>query len=253
MLDSAVKSKEHAIKQIVSPDQYRGFVRPGDLVSSTVVVKQTNLLVSGFSDLGKEARRLVHKYRREIEDYIKKRPYFETSLVPIKADPAAPRIVKTMIEAAARTGVGPMASVAGAIAEYVGIGLLQRSRDVIVENGGDIFICSAVKRQILLLAETAELSAIRIALPPSPEPVGLCTSSGTLGHSLSFGRADAVTVLWSSAALADAAATAITNVVKDYRDIHKAIRMAQEIGVHGVIILVGGHIGVWGTITFGDS
>ena len=250
MLESAVKSKESAIKPIVTPDDYRGFAKSGDLVSSTVVVKQTNLLVSGFNDLGKEARRLVHKYRREIEDYIKKHPYFEKSLVPIQGDPSAPRIVKTMIEAAARTGVGPMASVAGAIAEYVGMCLLRSSRDVIVENGGDIFIRSAVGRQILLLAETSELSAIRIALPPSPEPVGLCTSSGTLGHSLSFGRADAVTVLWSSACRADAAATAIGNVVKGHGDIRKGIRRAQEIGVEGVVILAEGRIGAWGKISF---
>ena len=251
MSGSAVKGEEHAIKPIVNADQYRGFVTSGDLVSSTVVVRQTNLLVSGFSDLGKEAGRLVRKFRREIEDYIEKHQSFERSLVPIKADPAAPGIVKTMIEAAARTGVGPMASVAGAIAEYVGQGLMQRSRDVIVENGGDIFIRSAVRRQVLLLAESSELSAIRIVLPPSPEPVGLCTSSGTLGHSLSFGRADAVTVLWSSASLADAAATAIANEVKDHGDIRKGIRRAQEIGVKGVVIVVQGHIGAWGNIIFG--
>ncbi len=250
MLPSRVESEAPSTGSIITPDHYRGFVRSGDLVSSKVVVKQTNLLVSGFIDLTKEARRLVHKYRREIEDYIRKYPYFERSLVPMKKDPSAPRIVKTMMEAAQRTGVGPMASVAGAIAEYVGMSLMRRSRDIIVENGGDIFIRSAVTRQVLLLAETTEISSVRIALPPSPQPIGVCTSSGTLGHSLSFGWADAVTVLWCSASLADAAATAIANVVKDYGDIRKGIRRAQEIGVDGVVILVDGRIGAWGKITF---
>ncbi len=250
MLPSQIERKQPAGGPVVTPEHYRGFVRSGDLVSSKVVVKQTNLLVSGFGDLGKEARRLVHRYRRDIEDYIRKYPYFEKSLVPMKGDPSASRIVKTMMEAAQRAGVGPMASVAGAIAEYVGMSLMRHSRDIIVENGGDIFIRSAVPRQVLLLAETSELSSVRIALPPSPEPIGLCTSSGTLGHSLSFGRADAVAVLWSSASLADAAATAIANVVKDYGDIGKGIRRAQEIGVDGVVILIGGRIGAWGKIAF---
>lgn len=253
MSASALKSKEPLKESIVTPDHYRGFVRSGDLISSRVVVKQTDLLVSGFSNLRKEAERLVRKCRGEIEDYIEKHPRFLKTLIPMERDPSAPGIVKSMIEAAAMTGVGPMASVAGAIADYVGRGLSRSGRDVIVENGGDIFIRSSVERQVLLLAETSELPAVRLALPPCPEPIGLCTSSGTLGHSLSFGRADAVTVLWSSASFADAAATAIANVVRDQGDIKKGIRRAQEIGVDGVVILVEGHIGAWGKITFADQ
>jgi ApbE superfamily uncharacterized protein (UPF0280 family) len=250
MSESVAESQ--AMEFAHTSDSYRGLAAAGDLVSSRVLVRQTDLLVSGNCDLGEEAGRLVRKYRGEIEDYIEKVPSFKDSLVPIKGDPAAPGIVKTMIEAGARAGVGPMASVAGAIAEYVGMGLLEHSRDVIIENGGDIFIRSAAERHILLLAETSELSAIRIVVPPAPEPVGVCTSSGTLGHSLSFGKADAVTVLWSSASLSDAAATAIANVVEDHGDIRKGIRRAQEIGVDGVVILVGGHMGAWGKIAFAD-
>lgn len=251
MSESAVHSIKPALHPVATPGDYRNFVRSGDLVSSNVAVKQTNLLVSGSRDLGSEAMKLVRKYRRAVEGYIQKHPSFEKSLVSIERDPSAPEIIKTMIEAAAQTGVGPMASVAGTIAEYVGKDLLQHSRDVIVENGGDIFIRSAVERQVLLLAETSELSAVRIVLPPTPDPIGLCTSSGTLGPSLSFGNADAVTVLWSSASLADAAATAIANLVQDHRDMQKGIRRARELGVDGVVILVDGHIGAWGNITFG--
>lgn len=251
MLESAVHSTNSVVLPITTPDGYRRVVKSDDLVLAKVVVKQTNLLVSGFRDLGNEAMKLVHKYRRTIEGYIQKHPLFEKSLVPIARDASAPEIVKTMIEAAARTGVGPMASVAGSIAEYVGKDLLQHSRDVIVENGGDSFIRSAIERQVLVLAESSEISTVRIVLPPTPDPIGLCTSSGTLGHSMSFGNADAVTVLWSSASLADAAATAIANLVQDHGDIQKGIRRAQELGVDGVVILVEGHIGAWGKITFG--
>lgn len=252
MSNLPVKRKDPAAGPIVTADEYRGFVKSRDLVSSRVVVKQTDLLVSGFRDLAKDAGRLVRKYRIEIEDYIEKYPYFQETLVPFNRDPSAPPIVKTMIDAAARTGVGPMASVAGAIAEYVGTSLLQYGGDVIIENGGDIFICSAIPRQILLLAEKSELWGVRIVVPASPGPVGLCTSSGILGHSLSFGKADAVAVLWSSASLADAAATAIANIVVDHGDMERGIRRAQEIGVDGVVIIVEGHIGAWGKIEFAE-
>ncbi|MCL5024041.1 MAG: UPF0280 family protein [Nitrospirae bacterium] len=145
-----------------------------------------------------------------------------------------------------------MASVAGAIAEYVGSALLPYSRDVIVENGGDVYIRSEVPRKMLLLAESSDLGSLRVEIPPSLKPIGICTSSGTLGHSFSFGNADAVTVLDGSVSLADAAATAIANVIKKPGDISKGIKRAQEIGVDGVVILIGGNIGAWGNITFVD-
>lgn len=233
-----------------TPAAYRSLARSTDLRSCRVRVKQTDLLVSAKKDLSLEARRLVLKYRAEIEGYILGRSDFLSSLVPVGRDPRAPAIVGSMIEASARAGVGPMAAVAGAIADAVGRDLLRLSSEVIVENGGDIFIRSETGRSILLLAETAEAGGINIAIPPSAEPAGVCTSSGTLGHSLSFGLADAVTVIGPSAAFADAAATAIANVVKSPADIGKGIRRAQEIGVHGVIIVVGEEIGAWGRVTF---
>jgi len=213
-----------------------------------IVVKQTNLLISGFGDLAQEGERLIHACRKDLEDYLERHPAFGTSLIPITCDPAAPPIVHTMAAAAAQTGVGPMAAVAGAVAEWVGLGLLPHSRDVIVENGGDIFLRSTRERRVLILAETSKFSSVTIVLPPSPVPIGLCTSSGILGHSLSFGRADAVTVLWSSAPLADAAATAIANVVKHHGDADEGLRLARQIGVDGVVIIVGGHLAVWGRI-----
>lgn len=252
MLRSSVKKRDESMGSAVTPEIYRGFVKPDDMVISRIVVKQTDMLVSGFRNLGKEARRLVYMYRRQLEDYIERHPYFEKSFVPLKRDPSAPAIINTMIEAAARADVGPMASVAGAIAEYVGSALLPYSRDVIVENGGDVYIRSEVPRKMLLLAENSDLGSLHVKIPPSPKPIGVCTSSGTLGHSVSFGNADAVTVLGSSASLADAAATAIANVVKKPGDIMKGIKRAQEIGVDGVVILVGGQVGAWGNIAFAD-
>jgi hypothetical protein len=232
----------------IEADVYRRLVKPKGLVSAGIRVKQTDLLVSGTRDLSDKALPLVVQYRRQIEDYMLRHPFFGRSLVPVKPDDSAPDIVKAMIEASIRANVGPMATVAGAIAEYVGLGLMPFSREVIVENGGDIFLFTSQKREMLLLAESSLFKGLRIALDPTPDPIGICTSSGTLGHSLSFGCADAVMVIACTASLADAAATAIGNLVKRSSDLEVAIEKAREIGVDGVVILVEDQIGAWGKV-----
>jgi ApbE superfamily uncharacterized protein (UPF0280 family) len=143
-----------------------------------------------------------------------------------------------------------MAAVAGAIAEAVGTDLLAYTPEVIVENGGDIFMKISRTRLIGVYAGEAPFTG-KIALDISPEemPLGVCTSSGTVGPSLSFGVADAVIVLSHSAALADAAATAIGNKVKTIDDIDVAIGQAQAIdGLDGVVIIKGDRMGMWGKV-----
>ena len=231
----------------ISSDAYRCLVRSDGLVSSRILVKQTDMLVSGGSDLSVKAMQSVTRHRGLLERYIRGNPDFLHSFVPVAAESSAPDIVRTMIRAAARTDVGPMASVAGAIAEHVGKDLKAYSREVIVENGGDVFLSTMRKREVLLLAETSSFQGLRIAVDPS-ESMGICTSSGTIGPSFSFGRADAVTIVAESAALADAAATAVGNIVQGPEDIERALDKAREIGVDGAVILVGDHLGAWGRV-----
>ena len=68
-----------------------------------------------------------------IESYIALYPGFATALTPWHSPIPAPTIIADMIKAGEITGVGPMAAVAGAIAQYVGKGLLAHSDEVIVE------------------------------------------------------------------------------------------------------------------------
>jgi hypothetical protein len=227
---------------------YRQAVASGDLVAARVRVKETDILVSAMVDLDQRADTLVRRYRARIEQYIAGHPNFARALVPLERGAAAPDIVGAMIAAGAQAGVGPMAAVAGAIAEFGGRELGPRSRDVIVENGGDIFVRSLAPRQMLLLAEDSEFEGMRIALPPSPEALGIGTSSGTTGPSLSFGRADAVMAVAPSAALADAAATAVANVVQGPADLAGGVARARQIGVDGVVIVAGGKLAAWGQI-----
>lgn len=230
------------------PRTYRQWTTGSDLVSFTVVVKETDLLVRATSNLTTKAHRLVLKYRGILERYIQRHPEFLTSLRPVPVANDAPRMVTAMSLAADAAGVGPMAAVAGAIAEFVGSELLPFSPEIIVENGGDIYLKSLKARVVGVYAGQSPLSRrIGIVVNPEDTPLGICTSSGTVGHSLSLGEADAVAVVAKSAALADAAATAVGNVISDGRDIERGIELAKRIaGVSGVLVIKDDHLGLWG-------
>ena len=229
---------------------YRNLVRTDDLVKFEVIVKETDLLVRAERDLSEETRQSVLQYRHQLETYITMNPGFQQSLVPLADDPYAPEIVKQMIRTSQRAGVGPMATVAGAMADVVSKDLLQLSKEVIVENGGDIYLATSKERTIGIYAGNSALSLkIGIVISPEESPVGVCTSSGTVGPSLSFGKANAVCLLSKSAALADAAATAVGNVVKEKKDIELGLERGKEIaGILGALIIVEDKMGVWGNI-----
>jgi ApbE superfamily uncharacterized protein (UPF0280 family) len=229
---------------------YRRRTSTPDLVSFSVQVGQTDLMISASRDLTEPALQSVHKYRRQLEAYIESRPDFLKSLIPLTKDNLAPPIARDMLEASERAGVGPMAAVAGAMAERVGLDLMPLSGNIMVENGGDIFIGMDREVRVGLFAGTSPLSD-RIALKIRPEqtPLGVCTSSGTVGPSLSLGRADAVTVISKSAALADAAASSIGNLVQNSSTIRNGIERAKAIpGVLGVVIIVADRMGAWGEV-----
>ncbi len=232
------------------PRTYRHWVKAKDLIPFNVVVKETDLYIFASTNLKRKAQKLVVKYRDTLERYIERHPDFLTSLEPLPVDDNAPHIAKEMLLAATRAGVGPMASVAGAIAEFVGNELLALSPEIIVENGGDIYLKSQTKRIIGIYAGESPLTGkIGLEIKGADTPLGICTSSGTVGHSLSYGRADAVVVVSKSATLADAAATAIGNLITQPNDIPTGIEFAQGIkGLAGVIIIQGKDMGLWGKV-----
>ncbi|HZD59211.1 MAG TPA: UPF0280 family protein [Anaerolineae bacterium] len=234
------------------PRFYRNQTLAKDLYSFEVRIKETDLFISADRDLKAVAHELVYFYRGLVEEFIGRFPLFKETLVPIEVPKDAPDIVKSMADAAKLAGVGPMAAVAGAIAEYVGRGLLEYSDEVIVENGGDIFIKTERDRKMGIYASESPLSnRIAITITPNDTPLGICTSSGTVGHSLSFGKADAVVILSGSTSLADATATKVGNIIHSKDDIRKAIEFAQSVpGIEGAIIVVGDGLGGWGKFEF---
>ncbi len=229
---------------------YRSLVAKEKLESFRVVVKETDLLVRTKQRLEKETRDFILKHRLPLERYAQGHPEFVDSLVPIPTDRRAPPIVRTMIEAGQKAGVGPMAAVAGAVAEYVGMDLLDHSEDVMVENGGDVFIKTTFSVTVAIFAGCSPLSGrVGIRIDGRDTPMGVCTSSGTIGHSLSMGRADAVVVISRSTALADAGATSIGNAVSGKNDVASAISFGKNLdGVLGIVVVVGDKLGTWGAL-----
>ncbi len=232
------------------PRRYRSWIRDTGLISFNVIVKETDLHVSTVSNLRSKTERLVIKYREKLEKYITEHPLFLTSLAPVAVEENAPDIVRAMASAGEKMGVGPMAAVAGAISEFVGNELLEYSPEVIIENGGDIYLRSLKPKVVGIYAGRSRFTGkIGIEIEPGDAPTGISTSSGTVGHSLSFGKADAVTVLSGSATLADAAATAIGNMISESEDIPKGIEFAKSVtGLTGIVIIIDNKIGVWGKI-----
>ncbi len=232
------------------PRFYRHWIKDSGLISFNVVVEQTDLYIRSRRNLKDKALNSVLKHRGSLEAYIGRHPLFLTTLDSYEAEVEAPAIVREMARVSQLAGVGPMAAVAGAIAEAVGRDLLAFSPEIIVENGGDIFLKISKKRLVGIYAgQSAFTKKIALEITPGETPLGIGTSSGTVGHSLSLGSADAVIALSSSAALADAAATALGNIVKVADDIPEAIERAQIIeGLRGVVIIVGDQMSVWGMV-----
>lgn len=246
MNDTPMNKRSHSYEERT----YRQRVTAKGLTSFNVTVKETDLWVSAERNLEKETRDLVFDYRYHIETYIGSHPEFAATLSPYPDDPYAPSIIKEMIEVAKRLGIGPMASVAGAIAQYVAFELMKLTDQVIVENGGDVFMKLNRPATVAIFAGDSPLSEkFGIRVPKEKMPISVCSSSRTVGHSLSLGMTDAACLVSNSALLADAAATALGNRVKGKNDMQDAAVWASELeGIIGGIIIVGDKMATWGEI-----
>ncbi|HUW43304.1 MAG TPA: UPF0280 family protein [Thermoplasmata archaeon] len=191
----------------------------------------------------------IAKARAEVVAYAKDRPEFLLSLEPLAAEENAPETIRRMCSAAEEAGVGPMATVAGAIAEAGA----EAARDAgathcIVDNGGDIALLLDHPAVVGILDQLESDLLPAIEVPPTDgRIIGLCTSSGIFGHSISFGRAEAATVMARTAPLADALATALGNGCKGGSDIRKALEsISGTDGVLWAMAIVDGRVGTMG-------
>jgi uncharacterized protein len=233
---------------VFEPRAYRRHVQPSGLTTFEVSVRETDLQIAATKDLSAEAIALIESGRADLESYISKNRRFAEAFVPFEVPADAPVIVRAMAKAASHAGVGPMAAVAGAIAEYVAVGLAQYSDEVIVENGGDVFMIGKTDRTVALHAGDSPLSGkIGVVCPEQFMPIAVCTSSATVGPSVSLGKADAACVIARDCALADAVASALGNRVHSTEDIQRAIDAVRFIpNLLGLVVILGDHLGAWG-------
>ena len=199
------------------------------------------------------AKAELKERRADLERFVRWQPYFAVTLdeYPIDKTNEPPEIVLRMIKSASKFGIGPMSAVAGTLAEFAVAAMRDAGATyAMVDNGGDVALIT--DRDVLVgiyAGESPFSNKIALKIRPSSVLLGICTSSGTVGHSLSYGGADAVVVLSESTALADAAATAIGNRVNESTDIIKAIEFGKTItGLKGLVIIMGDKTGVWGDV-----
>ena len=199
----------------------------------------------GYIEIAKEE---IVRRRRDLERFVRWHPYFLVALEPYQIDEAekdeVPEIVERMITAAEKVGIGPMSAVAGTLAEFACEAMLDAgARYAMVDNGGDIALINDREVLVGIYAGESQFSnrvALRIKSRASPGAsiIGICTSSGTVGHSISFGTADAATVISTSAPLADAAATALCNTITDAKSIPDAFSVIDHVeGIEGALVI----------------
>jgi len=225
--------------------------------------KNTNLNISLYKNkaivknekIFREIFGIVVEERSKIEKEIAKNLLFKYSLEPIEINKeinALPGIIKKMLYAARCANVGPMASVAGAITEILCEKLINKFDAGIIENGGDIALFGDRDFKVKIYAGNSVFSnKFFISLNPAklfPNKIlGICTSSSSVGPSISFGDSDATTVIANSPAIADAFATSLGNLVKnEKKGLEKVIEYTKKINkIYGICIIVKDKIGVW--------
>ena len=211
--------------------------------------KDTNLRVAG--DHFELITQTIMAERKKLEQYIRQHPAFCSSLTPVTLQKNAPSIAKRMAAAAQLTGLGPMASVAGTLAQMgVEAAMAIRCTEAIVENGGDMYIYTKTPVTIGIYAGQNDISGnLAFCLKPENLPLAICSSSSHMGHSMSFGQCDLATVIAKNAALADSVATLTCNQICKDNDLEVVLNAAGETpGVSGILAVKEGKIGIWGKI-----
>jgi uncharacterized protein len=185
--------------------------------------------------------------RQKLEAYIARDPFFASAFDPYTPD-STDLVITRMADATRKAGVGPMAAVAGAIAWAGAEAMLEAGATFgVVDNGGDIaLLCDRPVRVGIHAGEAALSNRVAFIVPPQDRILGVCTSSATVGPSISFGVADAVTIFSHDVALADAWATGVCNAIRpDDRSVLDRVNPAEVAGIFAIL----GNVTIeWGTL-----
>ncbi len=220
---------------IIEPRTYRNSFSKERFESFVITYKDSDLWV-GIDPLSYKKKMAdfaldkLKEIRDELEAYVAKDSFFKKSLKPCPVMEGAPELAKQMAVVAERSGVGPMAAVAGIFSETIGKELLENFsiNELVIENGGDIFLRIEAPLVLSIFAGESPLSGVvGLEIEPEKTPCGVCTSAGTVGPSRSFGKADAVMIICKETALADAFATGFGNLIKKPSDIEKVLKRTE--------------------------
>jgi Uncharacterized conserved protein len=192
----------------------------------------------------------IYRARADLELFISKDPYFQATLEPYACPPDASDIIRRMCDATATVGVGPMAAVAGTIAEAAVDAMISAgAKYAIVDNGGDIALINDETVTVGIYAGESPIKGLALEVPPRDLILGICTSSGTVGPSISFGNADAALIVSDDVALADAAATALGNRITDEKALASAFDFLKEVpAVTGALGIIGDKMATYGKL-----
>ncbi len=218
-------------------------------ISFQLVLEESDIQVVAKKNLASQMLETLGSLRADVKSWVTLYPDFRTSLAPLPMPKNAPDIIMRMYTGAAKAGVGPFAAVAGTVAQMLAEKYVGKSADIIVENGGDIYMYSETPRTVALLADPAGGPSLGLQLEAGDFPLALCASSATIGHSLSLGNGELAVVRAKDGALADAVATALGNRLRKAASVELALEFAQSIeGVDGVFVQCDEAIGAWGNM-----
>lgn len=229
---------------------YRRNISTAGKYSYRLAYKYTDLYITSDAVISGKLREPLIRFYEQLKKVIRENKGFRESLYPLKTDRSWPAPVRDMCRSAALFGVGPMAAVAGAVCDSIAREVSDECSFLMIENGGDVYIKSANTVKASLFTGSRYFPEILgISIGSGSTPCGLCSSSGMMGHSLSLGKSDLVTVVSESAAMADAAATAIANAVSTKPDIDRTIKKYIRYSqVKGLIILKDDRLAIWGDL-----
>ena len=197
-------------------------------------IKETEISLTTDLKFRAVAEKAIREARWIIEEKIRSDPFFGVTYDPYISSKEDPELIRRMCLASKSAGVGPMASVAGAVAAYVTERLLEAGcRHAVVDNGGDISLMTDCETVVKIYSGNNSTDGVGLIIPSTGgKIVGICSSSGRIGHSISLGNSDISTVFSDDPVLSDACATALGNMVSDRSDLKTAVEAVC--GVYGV-------------------
>lgn len=212
--------------------------------------KYTDLFITSDREISREIKEPVVSFYNEMEKVFSGNKAFGKSLTPVSIIDSHPHIVKEMCRAGEIFRVGPMAAVAGAVCDKIADSISEKCSFLMIENGGDVYIKSDIPVSAGLFSNNKYFrDRLNISINADSTPCGLCSSSGIMGHSLSLGKSDLVTVMSGSTVMADAAATAIANSIRGKADADRALEHYRNYKeIKGLVIIKDDRLAIWGAL-----